>query len=230
MVMLLPTPEENKRAVTNILKEWNSHVQKSLAKTHRNGTFLTIDKLKESVKALSFFLQKIISRPLDNSLRKINCYNKQYTSLKKIPRFQDILTTIGYQQSSDEVFWSIPVVMSEEKLASENTFTVNPNKIDYAQAYRSLSAQSKKENTISNAQKSEHQMQCEYLLCFYILLKHLFDETLPKDLQTILDSSLNQNVKEIVSSKSVSAHSKVINTDRKTVTECFFSVVCLSFI
>ncbi|ETO22594.1 hypothetical protein RFI_14598 [Reticulomyxa filosa] len=173
LIKMLPTGEVHQNEVKDLLEKWNKDIQK---KRRRNKVVLTVEKLKELTKTITLYLSKIITKPLDQGLRKINCVNKQYTNLKDIPRIDKFLNTIGYQLSSD-VFWLLPIVASDEEKNNPPNVTVNLTKIDYAQLFQQAAV---------SENKSSHQKQYDFLLCFYVILKHLFDDTLPPDLQRVV--------------------------------------------
>ncbi|ETO27354.1 hypothetical protein RFI_09781 [Reticulomyxa filosa] len=197
LVHLLPTEKEHQHEVVDLLTAWNASMG-TAGNDEKTGA-LTVEKLKRAVKAMAFFLSKIVTKPLDLAARKVNVYNKQYTTtLKDIPRVDSLFSAIGYQRSPDGVIWSLPILASEEeKIQKPSEAVLNLQKIDYVQLFHHHNGASYVSSSLSSSsegqegQKTSHQKQCHFLLCFHVLLTHLFDHVLPADLQHLIDTTFN---------------------------------------
>lgn len=120
MIECLPTHQTCKQSIIDILQNWKKIIyvqtlkqERKSKKRKRKSTPLeiTIDQLKIGLKALNFFIGKILKDPQLLSVRKINTYNRQFIErVSKLPNIKQLLLNIGYEQTTNAIFYVLPLL------------------------------------------------------------------------------------------------------------------------
>ena len=143
MIKTLPTDiTEIKQQLTDLLNLWQKMVNKNRKNKDNDDSVnndLNIDKIKSGVNALSFYINKILKKPLIEQPRKINTYNKQYRErLSNLPRIETLLTLIGYEKSG--VFWTLPLLFNATNQNDDqgNRKNIHDKQINFLDSFKTV--------------------------------------------------------------------------------------------